>query len=273
MIQDIQPRIYDNSFQQEAPDEQSLILFIKDNAVLVKETENGISFPRFNEFEPKDTSYTYMFSIDSTKFFLAAATQPQGDYAYHDMMEFRYKKPKALSFAAATACHLYNWYSRNRYCGRCGSELAHDKKERMMRCDHCGNMVFPKISPAVIVGVTDGDRLLMTKYSGRIYKKYALVAGFVEIGETIEETVKREVLEEVGVRVKNIRYYKSQPWPFSDSLLVGFFCDLDGSDQIVLDETELEEAEWIHRKDIDVETDGLSLTNEMIICFKENKTC
>jgi NAD+ diphosphatase len=120
----------------------------------------------------------------------------------------------------------------------------------------------------VIVGVTDGDRLLMTKYAGRIYKRYALVAGFAEVGETIEETVSREVLEEVGVRVKNIRYYKSQPWPFSDSLLMGFYCDLDGSDEIVLDETELSEAEWVHRKDIDVEADGISLTNEMIVHFK-----
>lgn len=272
MIQNIHPRIYDNSFRQEAPDEQSYILFIKDNAVLVKETEDEICFPRFNELEVQDSSYIYLFSIDRSKYFLAGATQPQGDYDYQDMMDFRYKKPKALSFAAATACHLYNWYSRNRYCGRCGAVLKHDEKERMMRCDNCSNMVYPKISPAVIVGVTDGDRLLMTIYAGRIYKKYALVAGFAEIGETIEDTVKREVLEEVGLRVKNIRYYKSQPWPFSDSLLMGFFCDLDGCDHIVLDETELEGAEWIHRGDISVEADGISLTNEMIIRFKENKT-
>jgi NAD+ diphosphatase len=146
--------------------------------------------------------------------------------------------------------------------------MMHDDKERMMRCKSCGNMVFPKISPAVIVGITDGDRLLMTKYNGRIYKRYALVAGFAEVGETLEETVRREVLEEVGVRVKNIRYYKSQPWPFSDSLLMGFFCDLNGSDNIVLDEDELSEAQWVHRKDINVEADGISLTNDMIVHFK-----
>ena len=273
MIHNIAPNVFDNSFRQEVPDEQSFILFIKDNAVLVKETGDGICFPTLYELDPKDSAYIYLFSIDSTKFFLAEAIPPQGDYDYQNMMEFRYKKPKALSFAAATACQLYNWYSRNRYCGRCGSELVHDEKERMMHCQNCGNMIYPKISPAVIVGVIDGDRLLMTKYSGRIYKKYALVAGFTEIGETIEETVKREVLEEVGVWVKNIRYYISQPWPFSDSLLMGFFCDLDGCDHIVLDENELEDAEWIHRKDISVEADGISLTNEMIVCLKEQKIC
>ena len=269
MLHEIQPRNYDNAFRQETPDAESLILFIKDNTVLVKETEDGIAFPAFAELEPHAASYIYLFSIDSTKFFLAAPIAPQGNYAYRDMMEFRSKKPKYLSFAAATACHLYNWYSKNRYCGRCGSDLVHDTKERMMRCENCGNMIFPKISPAVIVGITDGDRILMTKYTGRLYKRYALVAGFTEIGEPIEETVRREVLEEVGVRVKNVRYYKSQPWPFSDSLLMGFFCDLDGSDAITLDETELECAEWIHRKDIDVEPDGISLTNEMMVYFKE----
>jgi NAD+ diphosphatase len=268
MIQDIAPRIYDNAFRQETPDEQSLILFIKDNAVLVKEVEDAISFPRYKELKTQDDSYIFLFAIDGTRFFLAPPTEPQSGYEYLGMMDFRYKKPKAMAFAAATACQLYNWYSRNRFCGRCGALMTHDAKERMMRCESCGNMVYPKISPAVIVGVTDGDRLLMTKYAGRIYKRYALVAGFAEVGETIEETVSREVLEEVGVRVKNIRYYKSQPWPFSDSLLMGFYCDLDGSDEIVLDETELSEAEWVHRKDIDVEADGISLTNEMIVHFK-----
>lgn len=271
MLHDIQPSLYDNAFRQETPDAQSLIMFIRDNAILIKETEDGISFPKLGEIEPCDAAYTYLFAIDGVKFFLAAAVEPAGGYEYHDLMEFRYKKPKHMAFAAATAYQLFNWYSRNRYCGRCGTPLVHDGKERMMRCGNCGNMIFPKISPAVIVGVTDGDRLLMTKYSGRIYKRYALVAGFAETGEPIEDTVRREVLEEVGMRVKNIRYYKSQPWPFSDSLLMGFFCDLDGSDEILLDENELECAHWIHRKDIDVELDGISLTNEMMVAFKEQK--
>jgi NAD+ diphosphatase len=266
MLHNIQPSAYDNSFRQETPDADSRILFIRDNAVLVKETDERISFPLFEEIEPQDKAYIYLFSIDSAKYFLAGEAEPFGEYDYRDMMEFRYKKPKALAFAAATACQLHGWYSKNRYCGRCAFEMVRDKKERMMRCERCGNLVYPKISPAVIVGVTDHDRLLMTKYTGRIYKRYALVAG---IGETIEETVRREVQEEVGVCVKNIRYYKSQPWPFSDSLLMGFYCDLDGSDRITLDEAELEAAEWIRRKDIDVEADGISLTNEMIVNFKE----
>ena len=123
----------------------------------------------------------------------------------------------------------------------------------MLYCESCHNMEFPKICPAVIIGVTDGDKILMSKYAGRTYKKYALLAGFTEIGETLEETVQREVMEEVGLKVKNIRYYKSQPWSFTDTLLMGFYCDLDGGAAITLDREELAMAEWFQRDEIPVE--------------------
>jgi NAD+ diphosphatase len=138
----------------------------------------------------------------------------------------------------------------------------------MMHCPDCGQVEYPKISPAVIVGVTDGDRLLLTKYAGRSFTRYALIAGFTEIGETIEETVQREVMEEVGLKVKNIRYYRSQPWSFSDTLLMGFFADLDGEDRIRLDEEELSVAEWHTRGTIPGD-DGISLTREMMRVFNE----
>ena len=139
----------------------------------------------------------------------------------------------------------------------------------MMYCDHCHAMEFPKISPAVIIGLTHKNRLLLSKYAGRTYKKYALLAGYTEIGETVEETVSREVMEEVGLPVKNIRYYKSQPWPFSSTVLMGFFCDLDGDDETVtLDANELALAQWFERDEIPVTPSRDSLTNEKIMAFK-----
>ena len=149
--------------------------------------------------------------------------------------------------------------------------MKKDSKERLLYCESCHNMEFPKICPAVIIGVTDGDKILMSKYAGRTYKKYALLAGFTEIGETLEETVQREVMEEVGLKVKNIRYYKSQPWSFSSTLLCGFFCDVDGDTSITLDTNELALAEWFARKNIPVEDDGISLTREMIRVFKHGE--
>lgn len=142
----------------------------------------------------------------------------------------------------------------------------------MLRCEGCNNMVYPKISPAVIVGVTNGDKLLMAKYKGKEHlPRYALIAGFAEIGEPIEETVRREVMEEVGLRVKNVRYYKSQPWSFTDTLLMGFYCEVDGDETITVDKSELALAEWIARDDMDgIINDGITLTYEMMTRFKEN---
>ena len=146
-----------------------------------------------------------------------------------------------------------------------------DHKERMMKCPSCGNMVYPVISPAVIIAVTHRGKLLMSKYAARDFKHFALIAGFNEIGETIEETVHREVLEEVGLKVKNLTYYKSQPWPFSGTLLMGFFCDLDGEEEINLDREELAMAEWFDREKMPVEREDLSLTNDMMMAFKEGR--
>lgn len=194
-------------------------------------------------------------------------------YDFTGVNVFRNAKPKELAFAAITAYHLYGWYRDNRYCGRCGRLMFHGENERMMHCMDCKNTVYPKICPAVIVAVTDGDRILLTKYAGRTYRNYALIAGFTEIGETVEETVMREVYEEVGVHVKNLRYYKSQPWALSGSLLYGYFCELDGDDSIHLQEDELSVGKWFHADELDIEEDDVSLTREMICKFvNEHKT-
>ena len=115
----------------------------------------------------------------------------------------------------------------------------------------------------------NGDKILVTRYAGRAYKGYALIAGFNEIGETPEQTVRREAMEEAGLKVKNIRYYKSQPGGIDGNLLLGFFCELDGDDKITIDSSELAEAEWYSREEIPVEDDGYSLTREMITAFKK----
>ena len=120
------------------------------------------------------------------------------------------------------------------------------------------------------MGVTKGDSILITKYR-RGYGHSALVAGFTEIGETLEETVKREVKEETGVDVTNIRYYKSQPWGMAQDMLVGFYCDAAGDGAIHMDEGELKYAEWVKREDIELQPNNLSLTNEMMRMFKEGK--
>jgi NAD+ diphosphatase len=134
------------------------------------------------------------------------------------------------------------------------------------------------VVPAVIVGLIkrgasrDEDEILLTKYNGRSdVPYYALIAGFTEIGETFEQTVAREASEETGLKVKNISYYKSQPWGVVDDILAGFYCELDGSDEIVRDEDELSVAEWVRRENVVLQPDDFSLTNEMMTLFKEGR--
>ena len=140
-----------------------------------------------------------------------------------------------------------------------------------MECPSCGNHEYPVLCPAVIVGITNGDKIILSKYEGRSFKRYALIAGFAEIGETIEETVHREVMEEVGLKVKNLRYYKSQPWSFSSSLLFGFFCDVDGDDTLTVDHEELSMAQWVERDKIPDQGNNISLTKEMMMLFRDGK--
>lgn len=215
-------------------------------------------------------SCRYLFSVNDTQFFLFHNLELEG-YEYHTVGYLRGKAPKHLVYAGMVGWQLAGWYETHQFCGRCGQELVHDEKERMMKCPICGYMEYPKICPCVIVGVIHEDKILVTKYRDRKTNYYALVAGFAEVGETIEETVHREVMEETGVKVKNLRYYKCQPWPFSESLLFGFFCELDGSDEITMEEDELSVAKWISRDELEVTCNDFALTNEMLAVFKDDK--
>lgn len=280
MIQDILPYRYSNEYKPEPPTKSDYLLFYADRKVLVRREEGLMAFPVFEEAEafsdPEQLyrEYIYLFSIDDMRFYLGEdmsgnfiADPPEG-YTWEDVQVFRGAQPRYLSFAGATGWQLHRWYHSHRYCGRCGRPMERDGKERMLYCPECRNMEYPRICPAVIIAVTHGNRILLSKYAGREYKKYALLAGFTEIGETLEETVRREVMEEVGLRVKNITYYKSQPWSFSDTLLAGFFCELDGEEDITLDREELALAEWFEREEVPAVLDDVSLTNEMMVVFK-----
>ena len=277
MIQDIAPHSYDNQYRPVPPERDSIALYYEGHTVLLRKTKEGIEFPRFRDLERLNEDiyqdYIYLFTIDKERYYLVKGISRErlSDFTLENTEIFRVGEPQFRAFAGITGFQLYNWYQSHKYCGKCGHLMKMDKKERMVYCEECRNMEFPKICPAVIIGVTDGNRILLSKYADRAFRKYALLAGYTEIGETVEETVKREVMEEVGLKVKNIRYYKSQPWSFTDTLLMGFYCDLDGEDTIILDKEELALAEWFEREDIPVKSSRDSLTNEMIMKFKNGE--
>ncbi len=276
MIQDIGNHRYDNTYQPQPPAADSFILFYEKRTSLVVRQGDEISFLRFRELEEDNpglgSRLVYLFSIDGERFYLSdKLTLPSSRKPEMiNIMDLRGARPRHLGFAGITGYQLSQWYASRRYCGRCGAPMLPDSKERMMYCARCRQVEYPKICPAVIIGVRDKNRLLLIKYADREYKRHALVAGFCEIGESLEETVRREVREEVGLNVTNLQYYKSQPWSFSDSLLAGFFCDLAGPGEIHLQEEELASAEWFEREDLPVQDPTkASLTQEMIRYFKE----
>ena len=275
MLQDLVFGRLENEFRNIAAQAEDTILCFHDGQVLLhRETDDTLTLPTLSQMAAWQTHAAprYVFHMQGQNYFLwtdPAPVSPDGGFAYEPARSLRQLQSKEICFAIMTGWHLYNWYRANRFCGCCAAPTEHDSKERMLRCPSCGNMIFPRISPAVIVAVTNGERLLLSKYAGRAYTRYALLAGYAEIGETIEQTVHREVMEEVGLKVKNLRYYKSQPWGVDGNVLMGFFCDVDGNDTIHIDETELSMADWYAREALPARDDGISLTREMIRVFEE----
>ena len=282
MIQDINPSKYHVEYDPaRKPEADDYFMAVNGRAIFMKKTETGYEYFTMGEIS-LDVSYVYLFALDDKGFFLPDPQTEKGkdivslvaaieDGEWVDRELFRRIRPMANAFAAVTAMQLNGWYRQRTFCGRCGHKMEKSKTERAMVCPECGQIEYPKICPACIIGVTDGDRIVMTKYAGREFTHYALIAGFCEIGESFEDTVKREVMEEVGLKVKNVRYWGSQPWSFSDTLLAGFYCELDGDDEIHVDETELSVGVWKKREEMPPHdtSNEIALTGEMIEVFRQ----
>lgn len=150
---------------------------------------------------------------------------------------------------AVRAYSIIKWDKNNQFCGHCGTPTQHKTGIFERICPACQLVLYPRISPSVIVRIKRGDQILMARSPHFTPGAYGLIAGFVEVGETLEEAVHREVKEEVSLTITNLQYYASQPWPFPDSLMVGFTADyLDG--EIIIDPHEIEEAGWYSKEKI-----------------------
>lgn len=272
MIQDIYPHKFDNYYKIDTPKEQDYICVFQNGEILLEKKDEEFIIPTYKHFKNMNISkekFIYLFKIDDKEFYLLndVIVKEFNDLYKKPIRIFRELKENHMSFAIVTAWSLYKWYLSNKYCGTCGHTRKAHTKERALYCEACKSIVYPTISPAVMVGIINDDKILLTKYAQGEYKNYSLVAGFVETGETLEDTVKREVMEEVGLKVKNISYYKSQPWGLSNSIIVGFFAELDGDDTVILDRDELSEASWFKFDEIVLNNSKLSLNNEMINTF------
>lgn len=278
MIQDISPHQYDVSYRKREVKKGDIMLIYCEGGVLCRMEGSQITYPTAEEVAQVSPDVyreaEFLFRIDEKNYFELRQQKVEAFEAwqYLEIEGLRSARPIWMAYAGITGFQIHKWRCENQYCGYCGGRMQPQGTERAMQCVNCKKLSYPKICPSVIVGILNNNRILLTKYADRhsSYKKYALVAGYVEVGESLEAAVRREVMEEVGLQVKNIRYYKSQPWSFSDTLLVGFFCEVDGDPGVRMDEEELSAAEWFDRDYLPAERSeaSISLTGEMIEAFR-----
>ena len=171
---------------------------------------------------------------------------------------------------AMKAVHMIEWDRTTRYCGYCGMETIRAQGMIAKECPCCELLIFPRISPAIIVLVERENRVLLARVKRFTSELYSVLAGFVETGETLEEAVQREIGEEVGIRVKNIRYFGSQPWPFPDSLMIGFTAEYE-SGEINIDEAEIADAGWFDPEKLPTIPGKISIARELIDWFVETR--
>lgn len=219
------------------------------NQVLVRAGSVGLELPQARharEFGVEPDHEHFLGFLDGIPVWAAGV-----DRQHDDIEDFRYESLFSLyqhfdeeTWAlAGRAVQIAEWHRTHRYCGRCGEETENAPGERARKCPRCGLLLFPRLSPAVITAVTRGNEILLAR--GRTFgtPMYSVLAGFVEPGESLEECVAREVKEEVGVDITDITYHSSQPWPFPNSLMIGFTAKWTGG-EISMQESEIVDAQW-----------------------------
>ncbi len=276
MINEISQSQFNNKFMNiKYISDEDYILYFDNNSLLLKNVDNGFEFPQMKDFTSNLNSikHTFLFSVNRANCFLIW-DKPETNsetYIYREFNSFRTLKPQEIAWGSIIAFQLMNWYEQNRFCGKCACITTEKEDERAIYCPKCNNIVYPKISPAVIVAILCNDKILLAHNANFDGNRYSLVAGYVDIGESLEETVRREVREEVGIDVKNIRYYKSQPWPFSGSLMIGFIAEADDTQPIHTDNIEITEAKWFSRGNLPNHPPTISIAGEMIEKFERGE--
>ncbi|MBP2636210.1 MAG: diphosphatase [Firmicutes bacterium] len=226
-----------------------LLLFYEDE-LLVKEEADMILIPSMQDISLlnlKTTTVQYSGSLNGNTYYAANLC------AKDQFPGFCFKKLRQLSGHIADDCfemtyrafHIMNWLKINKFCGCCGKvmQVTQAPQELAVHCPACGHTVYPRISPAIIVAVVNEDKILLARSSRFPAGRYSVIAGFVEPGETLENCVRRELQEEVGIEADNIAYFGNQPWPFPDSLMIAFTAQYAGG-EITIDNNEIVAADW-----------------------------
>ena len=244
-------------------------VFCKEELLLEKMPDGSYTIPLCEEPPTEVKPWTHQMTItpmaDGTPVITYRIDTPITDDARYEMIGLRksfYKLDKPLYLKAGKCQELLYWDQNTKYCGVCGAPMRMDT-DISKKCTSCGKEIWPQLATAVIVLIHRGDEVLLAR--GRNFRSdfYGLIAGFVETGETLEEAVRREVMEETGLTVKNIRYFDSQPWPYPSGLMVGFTADYE-SGEIHVQREELQKAGWFNRTNLPKLPEKLSIARRLI---------
>lgn len=282
MLHEIAPHKLNNEFCERTPKSSDCLIVFDGARTLLKKDGDNYVVPKVGEMSA--CSCHYLLSVDDVAYFLAddckavlgangaGESVPEG-FEFCVNRTFRGMKNPLERFGGVTSAHIAKWECLNKFCGRCGARMKRSEKERAMVCPDCKNTVYPRISPVVIVAVHNGDELLMARNLDHPDKsRLFLISGFVEVGESLEQAAAREVFEEAGVRIRNVKYFGSEPWPFSESLISGFTAELDGDASIRMQASELAVACWVRREDIPPYDTSVSISCAMIESFRKSRT-
>lgn len=240
--------------------------------MLLKQDESGASVPKLRALSEMGLSAVYQRVIGELRerpCFVACVEDDCSVPAGTDFHSLRtiFGMIEESSFSMAMrALSIVNWENTHRYCGRCGSPVLRREDILAQQCTDCDLIIFPRISPAVIVLVEREGKVLLARASGFRERLYSVIAGFVEPGESLEQTVKREIREEIGIGVKDIQYFGSQPWPFPDSLMIGFTAQY-AEGEIEADGEEIVEAQWFAPNELPDIPDKISISRALIDWF------
>lgn len=203
-------------------------------------------------------------------FAVSARGGSQEGFALMDLRGWLGRVDASLFYLAGRARQVVDWQRDHAFCGRCGDAMEDHHVDRARRCGRCGLISYPRLSPSIIVLVRCGSEMLLARNARWPTGMFSTLAGFVEPGESIEQTVHREVREEVGIDVENLRYFGSQPWPFPNSLMLGFHADYAGGD-IVCQDGEISEARWFPYDSLPDVPPGTAISRWLIDAFVEEQ--
>jgi NAD+ diphosphatase len=262
---------YRLSFDEQEP---SWWFVFSGNKLLVERTDQGVSIPLLKGLDTLPLHALRKQYLGSMNGHPCLCAECESDIQIPSPMEFQGLRKlygavdEEMFWVAGRAFQIVDWDRLHQYCGRCGSLTKNKTDERAKVCPSCGVVSFPRMSPAIIVAIVRDKAILLAHAARFPGAMYSVLAGFVEPGESLEDCVRREVKEESGIDIRNIRYFGSQPWPFPNSLMVGFTAEYAGG-EIAMDGKEIVDAGWFTADNLPTIPDKISIARKLIDWFSE----